>query len=274
MTALRELAARWKAFAYTCPSGPLGEGRRSEAEKCADELIAILNVEGDGGAVGGDIDLIASIQSVRDRWMGIASEQSFGDQLDGDFDVLLEASNTLKLRANIAAKRPQPVRSGAVGDEDTFYIDCEFDGHNGPLLSLAIVGSSSSIHIKTDAVASDPWVMANVLPMMDNHDAATSVQVPAAAVGTEIRKFIGPVLAPTIIADSPVDIGRFCRALSTTDEGGWASADYPHMIFRVENVDCYPTKLAGAIQHNAWWDAMALRATLEHFAKSQGESNV
>jgi hypothetical protein len=25
-------------------------------------------------------------------------------------------------------------------------------------------------------------------------------------------------------------------------------------------VDCYPTTLEGAVRHNAWWDAMALRA--------------
>jgi hypothetical protein len=35
------------------------------------------------------------------------------------------------------------------------------------------------------------------------------------------------------------------------------------MTFEVHNVDCYPTALEGAVQHNAWWDAMALRAALE-----------
>jgi hypothetical protein len=29
-------------------------------------------------------------------------------------------------------------------------------------------------------------------------------------------------------------------------------------------VDAYPTTLDGAIQHNAWWDAMALRHLLAH----------
>lgn len=62
--------------------------------------------------------------------------------------------------------------------------------------------------------------------------------------------------------DSPVDIGRFCQAISTGDDGGWASTNYERMTFTVENVDCYPTDLPGAIQHNAWWDAMALRHKL------------
>lgn len=31
------------------------------------------------------------------------------------------------------------------------------------------------------------------------------------------------------------------------------------MTLEVNNVDAYPTELEGAVQHNAWWDAMALR---------------
>lgn len=41
-------------------------------------------------------DLASALQSLRARWMGIAEEQSFGDQLDGDFDTILEAVNALK----------------------------------------------------------------------------------------------------------------------------------------------------------------------------------
>lgn len=60
-----------------------------------------------------DSNLIASLQSVRDRWMRIAQEHSFGDQLDGDFDTLLEAANKLKLRANISILNESPrQRSG------------------------------------------------------------------------------------------------------------------------------------------------------------------
>jgi hypothetical protein len=59
-----------------------------------------------------------------------------------------------------------------------------------------------------------------------------------------------------------VDIGRFCAAISTAANGGWASADYPRITFEVHNVECYPTTLPGAVQHNAWWDAMALREYL------------
>lgn len=150
--------------------------------------------------------------------------------------------------------------------EDTFYIDCEFDGHNGPLLSIAMVREDGwSIHVKAGDHNSvnDPWVRENVIPIMDRHHADNAWNVNAHEVGTVLRHFIGDCQRPTIIADSPVDIGRFCQAISTGQDGGWASTDFPRMTFEVRNVDCYPTALEGAVQHNAWWDAMTLRAALE-----------
>lgn len=144
-----------------------------------------------------------------------------------------------------------------------YYIDCEFDGHNGDLLSMALVSEvGDSIHIQADVDPADLWVRQNVLPLMDSHKAPKSAKAYLHEVGSVIRAFIGDDVSPTIIADSPVDIGRFCRALSTGPDGQWASADYPEMRFEVHNVDCYPTALEGAVQHNAWWDAMALRAKL------------
>lgn len=147
---------------------------------------------------------------------------------------------------------------------ERFYIDCEFDGHNGPLLSIALVSEDGAynIHIEADEVAHDPWVRANVVPLMEAHDAADCIRVPPRQVGAVIREFLTDVACPVIVADSPVDIGRFCTAISTGDEGGWAPVDFTRMTFEVHNVDCYPTDLPGAVQHNAWWDAMALRHRL------------
>jgi hypothetical protein len=156
--------------------------------------------------------------------------------------------------------------------EATFYIDCEFDGHDGPLLSLAMVRQDGwSLHVSTGVVAQDPWVVANVLPIMDSHHADNARRVRPNQVGGVLRDFIGDCQHPTIIADSPVDIGRFCRAISTGEGGGWAPTVYHRMTFIVRNVDCYPTTLEAAVQHNAWWDAMALRAALAPAAPTSGE---
>lgn len=145
-----------------------------------------------------------------------------------------------------------------------YFIDCEFDGHNGPLLSMAMVAEGGhSLLVTTNADVLDPWVRHNVLPILGRGDAdMIALNQRPVDVGTWLRRFLGDDDDLTIIADSPVDIGRFCQAISTGEHGGWASADYSHMTFEVHNVDCYPTTLPGAVQHNAWWDAMALREKL------------
>jgi len=144
-----------------------------------------------------------------------------------------------------------------------YYLDTEFDGHGGPLISMALVrgGADDSIMIVTGHWPLDPWVRGNVLPVLHSDKAATTQFCRPNSVGRHIRDFIGTDTHPVIIADSPVDIGRFCTALSG-DDGGWASVDFPLMTFEVHNVDCYPTSLPGAVRHNAWWDAMALRHKL------------
>lgn len=148
-----------------------------------------------------------------------------------------------------------------------YYVDCEFDGHNGPLLSIALVSEDGlSVHIRTTERASDPWVVANVEPHMEAHRGPTINQVRPNDVGRFIRIFLAQDQSPPlIVADSIVDIGRFCAALSTSGDGGWDSFD-GDISFEVRDVSAYPTDLPGAVQHNAWWDAMALRHKLKEGA--------
>lgn len=147
--------------------------------------------------------------------------------------------------------------------EKRIYIDCEFDGHNGALLSIALVREhGTSIHIQTTATARDPWVIANVVPLMDSNEAGTRAVADPDNVGELIREFMADDTSPVIVADSPVDIARFCTALMTNEDGGYEPNVWDRMSFEVHDVDCYPTTLPGAVQHNAWWDAMALRHRL------------
>lgn len=151
-----------------------------------------------------------------------------------------------------------------------YYLDTEFDGHNGPLLSIALVDETGiSLYVRTTARASDPWVQEHVEPHMASHNAhLRAYDIPPDWVGDNLRSFLRlrdnikgerPI---TIVADSVVDIARFCRAISTSNDGGWCGVD-GNISFEVHDVAAYPTDLPGAVQHNAWWDAMALRHILE-----------
>ncbi len=144
-----------------------------------------------------------------------------------------------------------------------YYIDCEFDGHNGVLLSMALVPEDGcSIHIRTLEAATDPWVALNVVPKMWEHNAETLALVEVNSVGSELRRFLHGDANPILIADSPQDIWRFCQSIATADDGGYAPNEIGRMTFEIHDVEPYPTTLAGAVQHNAWWDAMALRHKL------------
>ena len=144
------------------------------------------------------------------------------------------------------------------------YLDCEFDGHTGPLLSMALVREDGAYaYVVTNVVATDPWVIENVIPVMND---IVPFIANSEEVGGYMREIIFGDRAPVIIADSVVDIGRFCRAISTGRDGQWASVD-GNIKFEVHDVNCYPTGLANAVQHNAYWDAMALKWKLTQLGR-------
>lgn len=144
-----------------------------------------------------------------------------------------------------------------------YFVDCEFDGHNGPLLSMALVCQDGrSIHIRTDVEPINVWVRKNVLPLLDRHDASESATVYLNNVGSVVRDFIGEGSSPTIITDSLQDSRYFSQAVTTASDGGYAPCPFERVIFEIHSIDCYPTSLEGAVQHNAWWDAMALKQAL------------
>lgn len=146
-----------------------------------------------------------------------------------------------------------------------YFLDCEFDGWNGPLLSLALVPEFGDLGFYVTYAYTevwDKWVEANVKPLLE-------IDLPK---GVRIHRKLSPRYAanaiadylkddprPYIATDWPDDVRYFCGAV-ITDPGKMASI--PSLRFEVVRVDAYPTGLPNARQHHAWWDAMALRHLL------------
>ncbi|CAB3904204.1 hypothetical protein LMG26858_04393 [Achromobacter anxifer] len=154
-----------------------------------------------------------------------------------------------------------------------YYLDTEFDGFGGPLLSLALVreDGASLYLIYQGHAAQQPWVRENVLPIM------RAVPLPVSAVNCHhhggayrIAEFLHGDPSPHINTDWPDDVRYFCQAIITAP--GQMVA-IPHLSFEIHRVDSYPTTLDGAIQHNAWWDAMALRHILARPDNKDGGAN-
>lgn len=149
-----------------------------------------------------------------------------------------------------------------------YYLDCEFNGYGGQLLSLALVPAATlkpALYIVVPSNAMDedpdPWVYKNVLPLMYKVPPAVKIwHAQPAEFGGIIEEYLAGDPTPQIIADWPDDIRYFCERVIT---GPGTMIRLPQVDFAVRRVDAYPTTLPGAVQHNAWWDAMALRWMLE-----------
>lgn len=152
-----------------------------------------------------------------------------------------------------------------------YYLDCEFNGMGGELLSLALVSDTErSLYLIRDDMPADiePWVANNVLPILH-----AEIHAPVGKAGRDVvvapletwPDLIEGLLAAdgnvTIVTDWPDDIKYFCELILTGP--GTMIEVRPGITFEMVRVDAYPTTLPGAIQHNAYWDAMALRHKLE-----------
>lgn len=142
-----------------------------------------------------------------------------------------------------------------------YFIDTEFDGYRGPLISMALVredGRSLCFIMEyAEEKVCDPWVIENVLPNLRD------CPEPPHVVGPETAAFlIGMFLMDDpdieVVADWPDDIKHLCDLMHYSP-GNMVPGSHQSLKFTVARVDAYPSKLAEAVQHCAWWDAVALR---------------
>lgn len=160
-----------------------------------------------------------------------------------------------------------------------YVIDCEFDGYQGELISMALVRNDGpSLYMvlneglitfsEEDSLNNgktkrnilghtvrDPWVVENVLPILFNCPVPVAF-VTHAEMALAIEAFLAFDPSPHIVSDWPDDLKYFNEAII---KGPGSAIVCPHMTQEWLREDAYPSKMTVAVQHNAWWDAMALR---------------
>jgi hypothetical protein len=152
-----------------------------------------------------------------------------------------------------------------------YYLDTEFDGYGGPLLSLAMVrADGESIYLIRDFEPMDLWVQQNVRPILFDCPVKPVVSTDPAELAFIVARFLSADPAPYVITDWPADIRYLCELIEFP---GGLMAPIHGLTLELRRVDSYPTKLTGAVQHNAWWDAMALRELLERGERGQGPAS-
>lgn len=149
-----------------------------------------------------------------------------------------------------------------------YYLDFEFDGFGGDWISLGLVREDNeSIYIinTTNAkYAEESWVRENVVPILYRVPSPMPGMLYEVTSDTQAQKIIQHFLSedesPVLIVDWPDDIKYFCELLIT---GPGKMISIPQIGFCMKRVDAYPTDVKDAVQHNAWWDAKALKRKIE-----------
>lgn len=141
-----------------------------------------------------------------------------------------------------------------------YFLDTEYDGFGGSLLSLALVpedgGEEFYAVIAHDEVR-DEWVARNVIPFLD--------MVPEALKGPRLlRESAAEALAhwlafdeaPDVIADWPEDLAQLSMLLVT---GPGKMVHIPALTMRFVPLHGFSTAANSKVPHNALHDARALR---------------
>ena len=153
-----------------------------------------------------------------------------------------------------------------------YYLDTEFSDHGGWLISLGLVCADGRYlylvrperEINRASPPMTEWVDENVMPILfDLPEGKEATILPLEDWGSEISTFLGESAdTAQIIADWPEDI-RYLMELLITGPGESVPMAHQTHFTVIRHVDIYPTELAGAVQHNALWDALAIRHYVE-----------
>lgn len=127
------------------------------------------------------------------------------------------------------------------------FLDCEYDGFMGHLISMALVGENNEKFYEVVRYGVDPWVKINVLPVLNKE--AVGMKLFQGKLEGFLRSFPEGFC---VVVDWPEDILHFCSSIILSPG---KMMDLPNfeilMDRRLSSKD-------SAIPHNALEDAKAM----------------
>ena len=148
------------------------------------------------------------------------------------------------------------------------YIDCEFNGFGGHLMTMALVAADGK-EFYVDVDSSEDYlcdfVRKHVVPVIDV-PGATPEAIPYNMLPYAISEFLGQYDLVHLIADWPDDIKYFCEALITSPG---ERVDTPELIMQIIREDG-----KSEVPHNALHDARAIMKVHQevYFSNDTGEN--
>jgi hypothetical protein len=138
------------------------------------------------------------------------------------------------------------------------FLDSEFNGLHGELISMALVSDDHAEWYQTVAIRGryDPWVAENVIPYLSaTFTSYTRERADHEELAASLDAFLSNFDNPEIIADWPADFEHFSNLLTIIGASGGFKEAYA-CTMKLINV---PGQLKPEVPHNALSDARALR---------------
>lgn len=131
--------------------------------------------------------------------------------------------------------------------ESTAYLDTEFNGFGGELISMALVMDTGPefYQVKDIPALVDPWVAENVLPVLGKNPIGREVFQFA------LHTFLTSHKPQVIVADWPSDLEHLFREMLGTDHSESLAL---HIVAKLDPSITYSSR----IPHNALEDARAI----------------
>ena len=140
-----------------------------------------------------------------------------------------------------------------------YFLDTEYNGIGGALLSLALVsddGEEFYLTLRTSDALVD-WVERNVSPYLDTVPEQLSCpRLSREDAAHALERYLRHDEEPLIIADWPEDIAQFCNLMIT---GPGNMIDVRRVTFQLAPMNNFSTAANSRVPHNALHDARALR---------------
>jgi hypothetical protein len=140
-----------------------------------------------------------------------------------------------------------------------YFLDTEYNGIGGNLLSLALVpddGDELYLTLATDQPIVE-WVEQHVTPYLDSVPEQLSCpRLSRKDAAHALERYLRHDEEAVIHADWPEDVAQFCN-LMITGEGDMI--DLRHLTFRLVPMSNFSTAANSKVPHNALHDARALR---------------
>jgi hypothetical protein len=140
-----------------------------------------------------------------------------------------------------------------------YFLDTEYNGWGGALLSLALVpDDGEELYLTLDWQGPlEEWVERNVLPYLDAvPESLVSPRMSRADAARTVAHYLAGDPDPLIVADWPEDLALF-NALLVTGPG--VMAEVPPLRFQFIPLTGFSTAANSKVPHNALHDARAFR---------------